>query len=65
MSAIAFFVAILSVVAVFSIAGLQLYVRWYINQNYTLLGGSELEVLTVASFGLLFGLVYLHHRENN
>ena len=49
-----------SLVAVLAIVGLQVYVRWFINQNFTFLGGGELEVLTVSSFALTLGLAYIN-----
>ena len=42
-------------VAVLSIA--QAYVRWKLNQNFTFLGGGQLEVLTASTFALLIVLV--------
>jgi hypothetical protein len=45
------------------VAGLiiaQIYIRWSINQSFTLLGGFELEALTFSVFALMLGLVYLH-----
>lgn len=38
----------------------QVYIRWSINQSFTLLGGFELEALTFSTFALILGLVYLH-----
>lgn len=38
----------------------QIYIRWTINQSFTLLGGFELEALTFSVFALILGLVYLH-----
>ncbi len=52
--------SVLSLVAVLGIAGFQLYVRWKINQNFTFLGGSELEVLTFSAFALTLGLAYIY-----
>lgn len=50
--------AVLAVlVAVIVIA--QMYVRWSLNQNFTFLGGGELEVLTLSVVVLVLGL--LHH----
>lgn len=52
--------AVLAVVIVFGLVIAQGYVRWSVNQNFTFLGGNELEALTLAAFGLLFGLAYIH-----
>lgn len=50
--------AVLAVlVAIIVIA--QMYVRWSLNQNFTFLGGGELEVLTLSVVALVLGL--LHH----
>ncbi len=53
-------VAALALFVVFALVFLQVYVRWSVNQNFTFLGGNELEVLTFSSFALLLGLAYLH-----
>lgn len=45
------------------IAG-QIYVRWYINQTFTFLGGYELEALTVSVFALLIGLANAYKPKN-
>lgn len=54
-------VVLLSLLSVFGVSIFQGYIRWTINQNFTLLGGGELEALTVCSFGLLY-LLSRHHR---
>lgn len=55
----------LSVLIAFGFIGFEAYVRWSLNQNFTFLGGWELEALTVSAFGLMFGLNYLNraHKE--
>jgi len=53
-------VAALALCIVFVLTIAQVYVRWSVNQNFTFLGGNELEVLTFSSFALLLGLAYLH-----
>ncbi len=52
--------AVLSFVAVISIMALEMYVRWKLNQNFTFLGGEGLAALTIASFGLILGLSFIH-----
>ena len=53
-------VAVISLLSTLAFVMAQAYVRWSVNQNFTFLGGNELEVLTFSSFALLFGLNYLH-----
>jgi hypothetical protein len=57
--------AIISLIALVVLIISQLYVRWNINQNFTLLGGNELETLTVSVFALVIGLVYTHREERD
>ncbi len=58
-------VALVGVLTVFGFIALDAYIRWSLNQSFSFLSGDELPALTLASFGLLFGLVYLHraHKE--
>ncbi len=58
-------VALVGILTTFGLIGFEAYVRWSINQNFTFLGGDELPALTLASFGLLFGLVYLHRAHKD
>ena len=51
----------LILVLVFVIA--QAYIRWTLNQNFTFLGGGELEVLTFCSFALVLGITRMVHRN--
>ena len=60
LSSFSLIVAVVAVVITFGLIVAQTYVRWSLNQNFTFLGGNELEVLTVSSFALLLGLVYIH-----
>lgn len=53
-------IAAIWMVAVAGLIVAQIYIRWAINQNFTLLGGYELETLTASVFALILGLVYLH-----
>ena len=52
--------ATLSMAIVLLLITLQAYVRWAINQNFVLLGGGELEVLTVSAFASVIGLAYIY-----
>lgn len=54
--------AVLSVIAVAAIVAAEIYVRWKINKDFTFLGGEGLPALVIASFGLLFGLSFLHRK---
>lgn len=54
---VAFVLSIIGIVGSIALCAVQGYVRWKINQNFTFLGGMELEALTLASFGLLVSLV--------
>jgi len=51
-------VSILSAVTFFVILFAQIYVRWYINQNFTFLGGFGLESLSLLVLGLTLGLLH-------
>ena len=42
------------------IVGATIYVRWSVNQNFTFLGGNELEALTIGACALLISLVYVY-----
>lgn len=53
-------VAVLAIIVVFGLVLAQTYVRWSVNQNFTFLGGNELEALTLSAFALLIGLAYIH-----
>lgn len=50
--------AVLAVLVIVIIIG-QIYVRWTLNQNFTFLGGGELETMTFSLVVLVLGL--LHH----
>jgi len=55
--------AVVGVVLAFGLLGFEAYIRWTLNQNFTFLGDGGLPALIVASFGLLYGLVYLRRRS--
>lgn len=52
--------ATIAILTAFIIIGFQIYVRWKLNQTFTFLGGNVLEVLLIAGFGMLLGLLYAH-----
>ena len=54
-------VVVISVAIIFVLIVLQAYVRWTTNQGFTFLGGSELETLTLATFGLMGVFLYRSH----
>ena len=58
-------VSILSFLIVLIIAGMQIYIRWFINKDFMVIGGNELEVLTASSFALIAVLSYIHRSERN
>lgn len=53
-------VSVLASIVVFLLVGLQVYIRWFINQNFTVLGGNELEVLTISVFALIVSMAYAY-----
>jgi hypothetical protein len=52
--------AISALACVATIGVFQVYIRWKINQEFTFLGGFELEALTISAFALIALLTYLH-----
>jgi xanthine/uracil permease len=56
-------VMIVSFIAVIGLSIAQAYVRWKLNQNFTFLGGGELEVITAGAFALLIVLVWKRSDE--
>lgn len=56
-------VSLLSLIMILGFICAQTYVRWSINQNFTFLGGSELEILTASTFALLLGLLYAYRPQ--
>lgn len=54
------FISSVSFVIVFGFVFFQAYVRWTQNQNFTFLGGNELEALTLGAFALLLCLAYCY-----
>lgn len=56
-------VAVLFFIIVLGLGALQAYVRWFVNQNFTFLGGFELEAATVGAFALLIALLFTSRRD--
>lgn len=54
-------IAAVSVLLVFVLLVLTAYVRWTMNQEFTFLGGSEFEALTISAFALTYATVRLYH----
>lgn len=59
---LAFTLATISWIGVIALIIAEVYVRWFINQNFTFLGGGGLPALIVSTFGLLLGLVYIQRK---
>ena len=55
----------LSLLFVIVMTAVQIYVRWNVNQNFTFLGGNELEAITVGAFALLIALVCTHRHSSD
>lgn len=55
-----FISAAVAMIIVLALILVEAYVRWSMNLNFTFLGGSELEVLTVSAFATMLGLSYLY-----
>lgn len=61
------FVYISAIVMLFVVlitAGFELYVRWFVNKDFILLGGFELEALTISVSALILGMAYLYRPIN-
>lgn len=57
--------SILLLLVVLLLVGFQTYVRWFVNQNFTLVGGNELEVLTVSMSALVLAIASIHRPSKN
>lgn len=53
-------ISVISIIVITVLIIAQAYVRWYINQTFTFLGGYELEALTISVFALLIGLAHAY-----
>lgn len=60
---LAFISATIATTLVFLLIGLEVYVRWAVNRDFIFLGGFELEALTISTFILILGIVYLCRPE--
>ena len=60
---VSFIIAWVSVLVVFGFIVVQSYVRWAINQDFTFLGGLELEALTLGAFALIIARLFAKNRE--
>ena len=58
-------VSVLSLLVVFVTTGIQVYIRWFFNKDFLLIGGTQLEVLTVSAFILISVLTYIYRQERN
>jgi hypothetical protein len=54
---------ILSAVGLVALVVAEVYIRWALNQNFTLLGGSGLSSIALLVLGLMLGQMYLGSRE--
>jgi len=55
-------VSVVFVLLSLTVIGLEAYVRWTINQDFTFLGGNGLAALVVSSSALLIGLSLAHRK---
>lgn len=60
---LAFITAVVATITVFLLIGLEVYVRWIVNRDFVFLGGFELEALTISTFILILGVIYLFRPE--
>ena len=63
MTLVAEFITVVTLLVVFGFVAFQAYVRWAINQNFTFLGGFELEALTVGVFALLVAFILCNRQK--
>lgn len=57
---VSFAFVVIAFVAALFLFGLEAYVRWSINQNFTFLGGYQSESLLVGAVALLATLLYVY-----
>lgn len=53
-------VSVLMLLIVLALVSFQTYIRWFVNQNFTLVGGNELEVMTASVFVLITAITYIN-----
>ena len=56
--------AVVAVVGAVALVGIEAYVRWTLNKDFTFLGGSSLAALIVSAFVLVTGMVYAYRPKN-
>jgi hypothetical protein len=54
---------ILSAVGLVALVVAEVYIRWALNQNFTLLGGSGLSSIALLVLGLMLGQIYLSREK--
>ena len=52
--------AALAVLSILAITGIEAYVRWTLNKDFTFLGGSSLSALVISAFVLMACMVYAY-----
>ncbi|MDO8593325.1 MAG: hypothetical protein Q7R59_00255 [bacterium] len=57
---LSFISTILALAVVLTVVGFEVYVRWFVNKDFALLGGFELEALTISAFALILGMAYMY-----
>jgi len=62
---LSYIVAGVSIIAALALVGLEAYVRWVINKEFTFLGQNSLGALILGSFGLLAALLFVHRTHKN
>lgn len=60
---LAFISAVLLFVTTIALVGLEAYIRWTINKDFSFLGGFELETLTASATILILGLTRLYRSQ--
>lgn len=62
---LAFISAILGLIVIFILIGLETYIRWFASKDFTFLGGFELETLTASTFALIIGIMHMYRPGEN
>ena len=62
---VGFIASAVAVIIVLVLTLLQAFVRYTTNQNFTFLGGNQLEVLTASAFLMLLGLAYIYRPQKH
>lgn len=61
---LAVLVAIVFALAALGAVGFEAYVRWFINQEFSVLGGNALGALIVGSSAIIVGLLFSKKTSN-